>query len=254
MDDLKVAFGLSEEGSYRSATIALLAGAVGLAVASLAAWSLGDDAYLPTVALALALVGLACLASLNLAESRAIGRLLGGEYWVHWRYAPDEWQGIVTSEAERVSKAGGQPPWIVVTNAVILGLLVVTFGGTEASFWLVAVGSIGVSLLFQILMVRTARRRASEHASGGGDVFIGPRAVLHRPGHYSELSGFSSDLVSVELEHGERPTLRFVTAPPRRDHPALRSELRVVVPRGQESAAEELVDRFRADLTAPGGA
>jgi hypothetical protein len=254
MGDLKAALGLSEGGSYRSVTVALLAVAVGLAVALLAAVGLGLDVYLPAVVLALVLVGLACLMSLNLAECRAIRRLQGGEHWVHWRYEPDEWQAIIVSEAERTNKARGQAPWMLVTNAVILGLCVASFGGTETSFWLVSGAFIGGSLLVQVLIHRLARRYSSENSPDGGEIYIGSGAVLYRPGQYLELSGFTTDLVSVDLEHGERTALRFVTAPPRRDHPALRSELRVFVPRGQESTAQDLVDRFRKVRGDSGGA
>ena len=57
MGDLKGALGLSEDGPYRSVTIALVAGAAGLTVLVVAAWILGYDLYLPIVALVFDLIG-----------------------------------------------------------------------------------------------------------------------------------------------------------------------------------------------------
>lgn len=210
------------------------------------------DIVLVMVVVVLVAVGLiAFMVSMGRRYARDFERLVGGEHWVHWTVTPDEHQRFVTSERTRSRKDARLYVLFSLVVAVIGAGVMWRYTGTSEG---AAIGFGVLTAIGALVVVTTwfwGGARPRHEATDIGDIYLGDLGIYHL-GRYTPVQGFNLFLTAADYLAEDPPALRFAIGS-RTQHGYVRTnEVRVMVPSGRETEAEEIAARYQRQFNLAG--
>jgi hypothetical protein len=183
-------------------------------------------------------------------ERRNIRRLLSSDLWAQWQYTPDEWKRIATDLLE--SEEGVYKPIYNLIIGPIVGAIIAGFGlymndrEPEMTPILLLIGG-GVAVVFILSglilpLVQRSNRQARYRRRlrvEAPRLYIGPNALYHEADGYESLARLNS----VEYTPGDS-AITFKVYVQAGHYGSYLSPITQFVPRGRETEAQALVERF----------
>jgi hypothetical protein len=181
-------------------------------------------------------------------QIREIQALLAGENLLaHWTFDQDEWGRYTQNEHDRgLNQAKKTALW---TFVIALGVMVLIslFAGalTSPVVWLVILGvAVFFTVIFGGLLYIGAQSNYATNRRGAGEVYIGQTAVYFGTRLHTWKGAYTS-LRKVLFELGDPSVVEFQYRVGTGDNASLQ-EVRIPVPRGRETEAQEVANSFSA--------
>lgn len=176
-----------------------------------------------------------------------IQALLAGEgLRAHWTFDADEWQRYTASEYTRgMKQTRSYSLWTFVLSFGGLGVIAAFSGAlTGLVLLIILLFSLAMTALVGGSIYLGTRSSFAANSKGPGDVFIGSTAVYFGTRFYT-WKGFGLALQKVSFEAGDPCVVEFQYRAGSGDNQSMH-EVRIPVPRGRETEAQELVNSFYA--------
>lgn len=253
----KRALGIDVPGGYANLTKVCLVGLVVLLILAVGALALGASLITILCGLALGLFLEAIILPISVWLARAdadrLHRMLAGDYWAHWQYTPEERLQFAEHEADRTASDMKGSSAVAGVFGIVMGAI---FGVVTHSFIIFLITTGVMALIGGVIALRSKAQAKSWVYPGGSsspEVYIG-RAGVYQPGRFTSFMF----LTDVKYEAADPAVILFyiVSSSNHTHYPTQltghttynTSPVRVGVPRGHESEAQQLVERFKTDL------
>ena len=198
-------------------------------------------------------LALLILAPWNLVYAQSLRRIVAGDYWAHWRFAPAELEQFAEREAERAVQESRVALWIGLGFSGVFSAL---FGLLTGSL-VVALIALGIGLSAALVpgarMVFGGRAHRARWQRGELDLYISPLGLYLPPANYTPLSGFNQWLSRVELERGPPATLCFEVSVATKLGAEIRQGCACRCRAAGKARLEAVVERFRDSLAGAQG-
>ncbi len=172
-------------------------------------------------------------------RAAAVRQILAGDNWlVHWQYEPDEWQRYAQEEFELDSQEKRGLFWLVIAIMAVVGL-VFWIADPEGGIWVAAVlAGVAVLLAFFAFVMPWLEHRRRQRVTG--EAIIASEGV-YLAGRLHLWRQLGSRLSNVSIIGQDPAMIEFQIEAPTRTGTQVYA-VRVPIPRGQEEAAQQVVD------------
>lgn len=176
-----------------------------------------------------------------------IAALFGGQdLLVHWTFDTDEWMRYTENEYARgVKQARTAAIWsFAVPFVLLIGVQPFAGGFSVVMTGLAFAFGAGAALLFGGSLYLMAKSADTANRAAVGEVFVGTNCIYYGRRFHSWASKYA-ELQKVAFEPGEPSVVQFDIKYGTEGN-STHAEVRVPVPRGRESEAEQLVQSYYA--------
>lgn len=171
----------------------------------------------------------------------------GQDLLMHWNFDADEWQRYTENEYARgMKQARTVAMWSFAVPFVLIMVVQLFAGGFSLLMTGLALAfGAGAALLFGGSLYLMAKSADAANRAGVGEVFIGANCI-YSGRRFRSWAGKYAELQKVAFEPGDPSVIQFDIKYGTEGN-STQEEVRVPVPRGHESEAEQLVQSYYAE-------